>query len=166
MAVFLAILAFAFMFVLQLIIARLVKPHSDDRFIISFYVILPLFLFVVLFTQNFFGFIETPVAILTYLLFFVIAASWVASYPAIYAACPTLVISFIIEKNKNTGTTLQELRAVLALKQNSTERIEDAIRNNLIRKEGEYIGLTLLGKLVFTFFSAYRRLLGLPMNTL
>lgn len=165
-SILLAFLAMGCLFCIQIIVAHIAQTRNEDKFIILLYVILPALAFIFLWTQQFYGWgIDACEAVMAYLIFFVISISWVASYPAIYAACPTLMMTFIIHKSKQ-GSTLEDLRKQLGLKNNSTERIKDATHNRLIKRNGENIELTSLGLLVFKFFRAYRRILGLKMDTI
>ena len=160
-----AFLAFFILFLLQILIENFMKPKSEDKFIISLYVITPMIIFIVVLLFDFLNEIPTEKVVVTYLLFFVISSTWVATYPGIYAACPTLIIALVIHKNKK-GTQLEELKELLRLRENSTERIEDAMHDKLIRKNGLHIELTLIGRVVFKFYKIYRRILGLKMDTI
>ena len=75
------------------------------------------------------------------------------------------IVITIKYENKN-GTQLEELKELLRLRENSTERIEDAMHDKLIRKNGLHIELTLIGRGVFKFFKIYRRVLGLKLDTI
>lgn len=160
-----AFLVFFILFLLQIFVENIMKPKSGDKFIFSFYVITPMIIFIFVLLFDFLNEIPIEKAVITYLLFFVISSSWVATYPGIYAACPTLIIALVIHKNKN-GTQLEELKELLHLKENSTERIEDAMHDKLIRKNGLRIELTLIGRGVFKFYEIYRRVLGLKLDTI
>lgn len=156
---------FFILFLFQIILARLIKPLNEDKSIILLYVALPMLLFAGGCLFHFFGRVSLREAVLIYLLFFVISSSWVASYPAIYANCPTLIISWVIVRNSH-GATVEELQDLLSLKQNSTERINDAVHDKLIRKNGEKVEITLRGRVVFLFFKFYRKALGLNTDAL
>lgn len=99
-----------------------------------------------------------------YPLFFFLCAAWIASYPAIYAACPTLLIAYYA-KNQN-GVSVPELESRLHLKENSMERVSDAFNNGLISREGKTIKLTRHGQLFLWAFSFYRKVIGRKMSTL
>ena len=153
------------MFLMQMLVQRFYKPVSEDKFIIGYFALLPFLCFIGLLAFRFFGLVPVDYAVMTYLLFFVISSSWVASYPAVYAVCPTLIMSYVIDRNK-TGTPAQEIVALLSLKQNSQDRIEDAVHDKWITKTGDKVQLTWIGRTALCFFTTYRRLLGLKLETL
>lgn len=154
-----------FFFLLQITLARFFRPKSEDRFIFAVWLIAPFLLFLSLWMFNFFGVLDKSTAFAAYLLFFVMASSWVASYPAIYADCPTLIISYMAWKKKS-GVLISDVEECLALKKNSTDRIDDAQNNFLIEVKGDHLQLTFFGKAVGRFFMMYRKMIGLRMNPL
>ena len=160
-----AFLAFFILFLLQILVENFMKPKSEDKFIFSFYVFIPMIIFIVVLLFDFLNEIPIEKVVVTYLLFFVISSTWISTYPGIYAACPTLIIAWVVYKNKN-GTQIEELKELLRLRENSTERIEDAMHDKLIRKNGLHIELTLIGRGVFKFYKIYRRVLGLKLDTI
>jgi hypothetical protein len=164
-AIYTAFAAFAVVFLLNILSARVYRPKSEDKYVFLHYLILPSLVFIALLSFRLFGWMEIEQAVLAYLLYFVIASSWVASSPAIYASCPSLNIALLIRKNKK-GTSLEDLRGWLLLKQNSTERIEDAVDGGLISREEDHLKLTPIGKILFTFFNLYRKALGLTTEPL
>lgn len=160
-----AIGLFLIFFCFQILLSRLFRPTSEDKFIIFLFVIIPFVGF--LGTMGFYliNDLELLRPVLVYLLFFVISSSWVASYPAVYAICPTLVISYVAAK-KAKGTDLKELRQILGLKENSVDRIEDAIHDKWIRKNGTQVELTGIGRAFYLFFRTFRQIIGLKLETL
>lgn len=157
--------AFAFVFVLQVLASRLVRTRSEDKYIIFLYVLVPLFTFLTILALNLDNSEFTAQLVAAYVLYFVISSSWVASYPAIYAVCPTLVISLYI-REKTEGASSEEIRKLLNLKQNSVDRLQDAVSSNLLKIDDNKVTLTAGGRLFANFFIAYRRLLGLDSSTL
>ncbi len=160
-----ALLAFLILFGFQIVISRLMKPRSEDKFIIALFVLLPIPIFLFFAWNDFFGTLTLTQGFLAYILFFVLASSWVASYPAIYAVCPSLIMSYVIEKNQK-GTSLEEIRQLLQLKQNSVARIDDAVNHRWIEKTGDKLQLTGYGRTFLRFFQIYRRILGLNLDPL
>lgn len=164
-AIFGGVLCFLFVLVLQMVLAKVFKPPvSEDTFILFLFVLFPLVMFICLWCLDFCGLVSPETALLTYLLFFSIAASWVATYPAIYAACPTLIISYIARK-RSRGTSLNDFCRFIGLKKNSTDRIADALNDNLIRRTDKGIELTGFGTTISRLFICYRRIIGLPLDT-
>ncbi len=152
-------LAFATVFALQVLLARAYRPVSEDKFIILLYVIAPFFIFLGLWWWG-----GIPDVVLSYLLFFVLASSWVGSYPAVYGVCPSLFISYLVHASPN-GISLPEMREVFDLKQNSLNRIEDAIHDRWIERHGADVRLTASGRFFAAAFRVFRRVLGLGMET-
>lgn len=161
-----AFAAFVFLFFVQISIAAVFRPVSEDKFIILLFTILPFLVFLVALGFQFFNLCSVDQGVAGYLLFFVISSSWVASYPAVYAVCPTLIISYVIYRSPRDGVSLQELRDLLQLKQNSDDRILDAVHDKWITKSGDVVMLTSFGRTVLWCFRTYRRLLGARLETL
>ena len=164
-ATFIAVGGFLLLLLVQIWLGHFFKPKSEDKFILGLYVILPFVLFMLLLSLDFGGWLNFKMGCLAYFLFFVICSSWVASYPALYASCPTLIISLLVAKTK-TGVTLDELHGALSLKQNSIDRIEDAMHDRLVKKTGSGLEMTRFGQILFAFFKTYRKILSLPMDTI
>lgn len=156
---------FGVLFILQVVASRLYRPQSEDRFIIILYFFIPLLFYIpgsyfLLSPQ--FGLTEI---VLSYFLYFAISAAWIASYPAIYAGCPTLIISYVIHRSNN-GVGLDALINLLKLKENSKQRIDDAVHNLWIKKTEEKVSIAPVGQVFLFLFKTYRTLLGLTSETL
>ena len=161
-----AVAAFGLLFIIQICIAAVFKPVSEDKFIILLFTVIPFLLFVLALTFRFFDLCAVDQGVASYLLFFVISSSWVASYPAVYAVCPTLIISYMIYRCPSDGISLAQLRQLLQLKQNSDDRIVDAVHDKWISRSGDVVKLTPFGRTVLWGFKTYRRLLGATLETL
>lgn len=156
---------FVLLLVCHAVIYRLYQPSSEDKFVFGLYVIFPLIVFAGLLLLGLMGWFDLGTLIPGYFLYFVVSAAWVASYPAIYADCPTLIIAYVADRS-SSGVTLEELRVLLNLKKNSNDRIEDAIRGKLIRMKGQLVELTPQGRVFYLFFATYRRIIGRRLETL
>jgi GNAT superfamily N-acetyltransferase len=161
--VILGIAGFCVHFVLQILLRQVYRPRNEDKFIFVFWVGLPVLGLAVGLPFGYFGWVSIQDAFLGYLLFFAIASGWVASYPAIYAASPTLVMSYVLshESERGRGVSFAMLNEILEVKANSIERIEDAARSSLIEVRDGRVALTPFGKKLDGFFAVYRRILGL-----
>lgn len=163
-----AFASFIFIFVIQTIAARLFKPKSEDRFIIGLYVLLPMIIFLtllILSSNKMLPALIPSELILTYLLFFVIASSWVASYPALYASSPSLVMIYLMTQQPQ-GTSLEDFTKWMSIKENSNCRRKDALNSGLICIQNDSIHLTFSGQTLFIIFSTYKKMLGLQSETL
>lgn len=161
-----AFAAFFVLFALQICIAFKYKPVSEDTFILLLFTVTPFLLFLLALCFRFFSFFSVEDGIAGYLLFFVLCSSWVASYPAVYAACPSLLISYLIYRCPDEGISLHEISEIIQLKQNSDDRIDDAVHDKWITKSGDVIELTRFGQIALCCFRVYRRLLGASLETL
>ncbi|MBI4406155.1 MAG: hypothetical protein HY537_18495 [Deltaproteobacteria bacterium] len=149
----------------QAAVSRIYRPRSEDRFIFSLYLGLPFLVLSISIAYNFWGLLTPCEAFLASLLYFGLGSSWIASYPAIYAACPTLIISMIVSKTKKP-VDINYLSSVLNLNKNSTDRIDDAVLNGLIIKKEGKVELRSFGLMTLHLFKTYRRWLGLQTDTI
>lgn len=156
------IIGFAVLFLLHILTSRLKLKVNEDCLLFLVFLVLPVFYFVFLFLS--FSHLSEEIVASSALLF-LINAAYIASYPAIYAACPTLRISLLLFRNSNDGLSKEEIQQAIQIKENSLIRIQDAQSNNLIYEKDGNIYLTSFGKCFFYFFKIYRLLLGLPCNT-
>ncbi len=152
-------------FAAQLILRWFYTPKAEDRYVFIHWIFVPISLFAVSWAFQFWGWVVLGEAFQIFLLYLVIASAWVASYPAIYTASPTLVIAWLIQKKK-VGMGLSEIQKWLDLKSNSKERIQDATHDRFIILKGDTVELTRFGRIIFFFFSRFRRWLGLGFETL
>lgn len=153
---------FSILLFLHFLISRLKQKINEDCLLFLLFLGLPLCFLIFVFLSSF-SLNEEKFA--AFILLLLINAAYIASYPAIYASCPTLRISLLLFKNKNLGLSREELQQAIQVKENSLERITDARSNNLIYEKDGKVYLTHFGRCIFYFFKIYRRLLGLPCNT-
>lgn len=161
--VFQAFFLFAALFVCQLVLAHTVKPRSQDRFVILLYLVVPTVAFLGWCVFQLFRGQGTYPGFLSFLLYFVIATSWVGSFPAVYVEAPTLAIVLILHLHPE-GLTREALATFLNLRGNSLERVNDAVTGGIIARQGDVFQLTSLGKILFGFYLNYRKLLGLRLE--
>lgn len=155
---------FAALFLLQIVLVQFYRPKSEDAFIFQLYLTLPIVLVALYLLFPWHSAITRRDLLYAYPLLFFICSSWIASYPAVYAACPTLAITYFIKRNN--GASEAELEMHLHLKENSLERVSDAYKNGLIVSEGKNIKLTRQGRIMLWAFSTYRTLIGRKMSPL
>lgn len=156
---------FLFLFLAQMILARLGRFAGEDRFVVVHYIVLPGLLFAGAWPFHFFGLLAVRDAVFCYLLFFLICSAWVASYPAIAAASPSLLILLAL-RGRPDGLSAEEIAKAISLQANSLKRIEDAEKDGLVRRGDRGLELTRLGRAVFVFFAFYRRALALATEPL
>jgi hypothetical protein len=90
-----------------------------------------------------------------------LAANYIAIYPAFQASSPTISILAFLWREKRTipETDLVKLFATEDVMGN---RMEDLATSGLVKKEDEKLSLSSKGRLLATFFIFYRKALGLP----
>lgn len=160
-----ALLLFAALFLAHVLLARLTPLAGEDGFVLAHYIVLPGLLFAGAAPFHFFGLLPARGALLCCLLLFLICSAWVASYPAVAAASPSLLIVLALRRRPG-GLTAEELLEAISLKSNSLKRIDDALKDGLVRRKGERLELTRLGRALFLFFKLYRRAIGLATEPL
>lgn len=155
---------FALLFLLQILLQNTLTIKNEDAFIFALFLILPLFLFLGCFFFPVFPNISTEILLKSYALFFFLSSSWIASYPAVYASCPTLLMAYWAKKNGSI--TLEQMKEKLELKNNSVERITDALHDGLIVQKNNTIFLRKKGRIFLLCFTVYRKILGKKISTL
>ena len=142
---------FFLLIVFQLIIRKFID-WSEDK---SLLLIWGFFPFLIIVVELYIGGIDFyTIAFLTYLT----AAAWVVSFPAIYAASPTLVIMLLIEQGFNDNDSLKKIAYI---KDNSDQRIDDAFKFGFIKRNGDVVTLTRFGNLFFKFIYLFKLIHGI-----
>jgi hypothetical protein len=164
---------FIILYLLHILIVRKTTPRNQDGLLLLLYIVVPLTLYLlsllVMLLPGPGYIISAPLAhqiTLSFILYICIAAAFVASFPAIYADCPTLIIAYIAKKYCPDGVTCEQLVSALDLKENSEERITDAIGDKLIHRSDGRIFLTRFGRIVYYTFRIYRRVVGLKADVI
>lgn len=155
---------FTILLLIQICIFQFYRPKNEDAFVFQLFLFFPLFLWGIYLIYPFYSGFSRTELLEAYPLFFFLCAAWIASYPAIYAACPTLLIAYYARKQN--GINIPELESRLHLKENSMERVSDAFHNGLISQAGKTIKLTPQGQIFLRAFSFYRKVIGRKMSTL
>ena len=131
----LAICNFFILMALQLIIRKIIECN-EDKMLLFVWLVLPLPIILV---ERYLALGDvSAIMLLTYLL----AGAWIVSFPAIYAASPTLVILLLIDRGINDKETLIKKSHTGG---NSKERIDDALKFGFIRLKDGKVSLTVLG---------------------
>lgn len=95
------------------------------------------------------------------LIHFLLAANYIAIYPAFQASSPTIRILAFLWKTKRTMGE-RELVSQFGTQDLMGKRVEDLTLSGLVRAENGALLLSAKAKLLAGFFVFYRRLLGLP----
>ena len=153
-------LGFLLLFLAHILIVQIAKARTGDKFVIGLYLVFPAAAFLIGLASHFFGLCSVRTGVFAYMLFLSICAAWVASYPAVAAASPSLLILLAL-RGRPEGLTAAEIAQAISLQDNSLRRVEDAVADGLVRRRGDGLELTPLGRAVFQFFKIYRRAIGL-----
>ena len=91
-----------------------------------------------------------------------LAANYIAIYPALQASSPTLQILLLL-KNEPAGLPAEVILAKLATSAVMADRVADLLRSELVRQShpGGKLDLSWRGNLLATFFASYRQIVGL-----
>jgi hypothetical protein len=110
------------------------------------------------------------------LLYCALSASYILTYPALQARCPSLRMVLHIERAGSRGLSMAEVAALFSSADLVTDRLDDLLASGLVsRKDGPGRGsgrnnevplrVTLRGALLLRPFMFFRRLLGLGPGT-
>lgn len=145
-----SVVFFVFAFILQLLVLRIFNPKKviHSLFFI-FFVIVPLL--IILYTVFNFKIL---------LLYYLIAAAYIQTFPAIQADSPSLKIIDLIGNSKD-GLKKEEIINAFLEESLREERLRDLINEGLIVKKNEELILTKKGKFLAKTFILYRKILGL-----
>lgn len=114
---------FLLLFFLHMIIKK--KPiQSEDKLLLTVWILMPIIILII--EYNIF---KGNIYLIVYLTF-IISFSWIVSYPAIYAASPTLIILLLIKYGVND---VKEIKKIFDIKENSSLRISDAVKFGFIK---------------------------------
>lgn len=148
---------------LHIIIWRLFNPRNYTLALLLVFVIMPLIIIGIIGYIGTFNttFIE---CISISLLHLSLAFTYIMSYPAIQAGCPSLSILLIIGDSMPQGITSEELKSTFTTKGLVWLRLKDLVDSNLaVETDGCYT-ITGSGRLLLGFFMVLRRFLGLPIG--
>ena len=141
-----------FLLIFFQLLLRKVFVCNEDKALLLIWLILPLPLILVEYYLGVYDIVT--VAAVTYLA----AGAWIVSYPAIYAASPTLVILLLIEKGINEEESLANKSFTGG---NSKERINDAFKFGFISLKNGEVSLTNIGKYFYKFMCFFKWIHGI-----
>lgn len=104
------------------------------------------------------------------LLYCTLSASYIMTYPALQARCPSLRMVLHIEKAGSRGLSLDEVAALFSTADLVTDRLDDLLASGLVSREDKRgsgqnkegpLRVTLRGSFLLRPFMLFRRLLGL-----
>jgi hypothetical protein len=104
------------------------------------------------------------------LLYCTLSASYIMTYPALQARCPSLRMVLHIEKAGSRGLSLSEVAALFSTADLVTDRLDDLLASGLVSREDGHgngqsnegpLRVTRRGALLLRPFMLFRRFLGL-----
>lgn len=158
--------SFFFAFFIHVLFWRLFHPERQIFWLVTIFLLLPTLAYGAGFL------IQSPVGLaaltspfnllLSLIWHSALAAAYIMTYPPIQTGCPSLNIVLAVFRSGREGLSEGEIRNIFSTDSLLSRRIRDLKSDGLIDlKEGAW-GLTFPGRFLRTFFSVYRRLLGLP----
>ncbi len=145
-----SILFFLVALIFQIFVWRIIKVKKIIFWLFFiFFVFMPVFM---AFTITF--------EIKTFFLYFLIAAAYIQTFPAIQADSPTLKIINLIGNSKE-GISKEKITKAFSEYSLREERISDLITEGFLIKDNENFVLTKKGLLLAKLFIAYRKILGI-----
>ncbi len=139
---------------LHLILWRLLKPKQDVRLLFLCLIGLPVGI-----TCLIFGFGHS-IPLAPFFFHLLLAANYIAIYPAFQASSPTVHLLEILRRAQN-GLSKEEILESLSQKSSLNHRFQELVGGRLIKTNETQIRLSFFGKSLALFFFAYRRALGL-----
>ncbi|HDL65011.1 MAG TPA: hypothetical protein ENH12_06435 [Proteobacteria bacterium] len=158
--------SFLFAFFIHVLFWRIFRPEKQIFWLATIFLMLPTLIYGAIFL------IKTPAdmtslispfnLILSLIWHYALSAAYIMTYPPIQTGCPSLNIVLAVFRSGREGLSEGEIRNIFSTDSLLSGRIRDLKSDGLIDlKEGAW-GLTFPGRFLRTFFSVYRRLLGLP----
>jgi hypothetical protein len=139
---------------LHLVIWRRRQPVHDVVILFSLLFFIPGFLYLAA------GFYRGPTLVFAPLMtHLVIAANYIAFYPAIQARSPTLRILNVLREKPLTEI---EIASALTDSSQFSDRLQDLVTGGLLIPQGGTFVATSRGRRLADFFRGYRRFIGLP----
>jgi hypothetical protein len=152
-----AIPAYALLHFLHVVLWRIRRPQKDVVCLFELLIGFPTLLCAVLALWGI-----SPLRMLPALVFeWILAANYIAVYPAVQASSPTLDMLSQLRKNP-TGLTETELSQHAGPTSLFQDRLSDLVQGGLVKRSESGFELTWKGNGLATFFVVYRRFLGLP----
>lgn len=148
---------------------RTIRPSKQIRSLAIIFVFCPLLVFVALFViSNAFHptgswFVRDPFNITyVYIWHLALSATYIMSYPASQAECPSLAILLAVKNNMPVGLSIQEIKDIFPPDSLIKDRYNDLHAEHFIKQSSEGHVATSKGRFLRAIFINYRRVLGLP----
>jgi len=155
---------FILMFALHVLVWRIKTPGKQILSLFLIFIFFPYFLFLIIYCiYRFLGYGPSfEDTILMLLLYSGLAGVYIQTYPSIQACSPTLMIVYMIGRNKKPYNTA-EIKEMIKSEDFLEERLEDLKAEKLIRytESKDSITITQRGSILSGIFILYRRFLGL-----
>lgn len=161
------IVLFLACFSLHVLWWRCQHPKNDIFLLILIFFIIPFLFFFVFYTLLCFKilpdylYLSFSDLLSVIILHGALSSAYLAGYPALQAQCPSLNIMLIVNDAMPNGIRKEEVRRLLGGDILLDVSIEKMIREGLAKEVDGKIAPTGLGKLVASFFIAFRSLLGI-----
>jgi len=160
---FFGTIGFIISFVSHIIIWRVIRPAKHMVWLAVIFIILPIVVYILMGCLGYRG-LDCKNVIFVLLWHLALSAAYIMSYPAIQAECPTLKIILAVRDSMPKGMRVKAINDIFCNDRLLSDRFDDLINDDLIsRKDGKW-SLSLKGSLLVSFFSIYRKLLGLPLG--
>ena len=163
--IFYSIILFLFIFIIHVFIWRIFNPKQQITLLFFMFIIIPVFIIllgygILIFYKTKFLFINDLLLML--LLYLAFAGVYIQTYPAIQAFSPSLLIVYLIGKNKNPISKVK-IKSIMTADNLITNKIYELEQEGFINinKKTNSFSLTKKGKLLANIFLWYRKLLGL-----
>ena len=145
-------------FLIHALVWRLIKPRRQLISLGIIFIILPLSAFVL--ASCFF--VSKFQLFLAGLWHLSLSSAYIATYPVFQAECPSLKIILAVASSMPDGMTAGAISNLFSQDALLEDRLEDLVNDGLAFVKNSEYSISLKGRLVVMFFSAYRRLLDLP----
>ncbi len=93
---------------------------------------------------------------------FALSLAYILTYPPIQTGCPSLCIIAAVYSAGKKGMTEEEIQKIFSQDSLFSQRMYDLVGDGLVSLRSRDAGITSTGRGLVTFFTLYRRILGLP----
>jgi len=100
--------------------------------------------------------------LLVYLFHFSLSWSYIFTYPAAQAGCPSLLMLILIKNSDKKGLEQEQIFDFFKDTNLCEDRINDLIDDNFIKNDGHKLIITKSGHFILNIFKFLRKLYGLP----
>lgn len=152
--------------IIHILIWRIKVPTLSSLILIFIFLIIP-FLGLSIILVNIAGVkyhlsLDADVLIEVFFLHLSLSLIYIASYPAVEAHSPSLVILLMIASSPFKKMTAEDIIRYYSASNTIVERVEDLKVSGLITEGDKGLQLRPLAKVIIRFYILYRKMLGLP----